>query len=81
MGIRPAPKPAAPTPGAPAKRGRPKKGEVRPPAPLKRLELQPGRTLAENLADLPARCDAGCKRNSTPDPKQKPVLLFTNQPK
>jgi hypothetical protein len=60
---RPAPKPAA-APKAPAKRGRPKKGEVRPPAPPKRLELQPARTLADNLADLPARCDVGCKRNS-----------------
>lgn len=60
---RPAPKPAAPAPSAPAKRGRPKKGEVRPPAPPKRLELQPARTLAQNLADLPARCDVGCKRN------------------
>ena len=37
---------------------------MRPPAPPKRLELQPGRTLADNLADLPTRCDAGCKRNS-----------------
>jgi hypothetical protein len=61
---RPAPKPVAPAPAAPAKRGRPKKGEVRPPAPPKRLELQPARTLADNLADLPARCDVGCKRNS-----------------
>ncbi len=60
---RPAPKPAA-APKAPAKRGRPKKGEGRPPAPPKRLELQPARTLADNLADLPARCDVGCKRNS-----------------
>jgi hypothetical protein len=61
---RPAPKPVAPAPAAPVKRGRPKKGEVRPPAPPKRLEVQPGRTLDENLADLPARCDVGCKRNS-----------------
>lgn len=61
---RPAPKAVAPPPTAPAKRGRPKKGEVRPPAPPKRLELQPTRTLAENLADLPTRCDVGCKRNS-----------------
>jgi hypothetical protein len=28
------------------------------------LELQPARPLADNLADLPARCDVGCKRNS-----------------
>ena len=61
---RPAAKPAAPAPTAPAKRGRPKKGEVRPPAPPKRLEVQPTRPLADNLADLPARCDVGCKRNS-----------------
>jgi hypothetical protein len=34
------------------------------PAPPKRLGRQPTRTLAENLADLPASCDVGCKRNS-----------------
>lgn len=60
---RPAPKPA-PVVTAPRKRGRPKRGEVRTPAPLKRVDLQPGRTLAENLADLPARCGVGCRRNS-----------------
>jgi len=60
---RPAPKAAA-TPTPPRKRGRPKKGEVRPTPPPKRLEGQPTRTLAENLADLPTRCDVGCKRNS-----------------
>ena len=46
------------------RRGDAKGGEVRPAPPLKRLELQPHRTLAENLADLPTRCDVGCKRNS-----------------
>ena len=61
---RPAPKPAASVPSTPAKRGRPKRGEVRPPAPPKRLELQPTRALSDNLADLPSRCDVGCKRNS-----------------
>jgi hypothetical protein len=61
---RPAPKPVAPAPAEPAKRGRPRKGEVRPPVLPKRLELQPARTLADNLADLSARCDVGCKRNS-----------------
>ena|ERR1017187_2841719 len=60
---KPAPKPVAP-PKAPAKRGRPAKGEERPPAPPKRLDLQPGRALAENLAGLPTACDVGCKRNS-----------------
>ena len=28
------------------------------------MELQPARTLAENLADLLARCDVGCQRDS-----------------
>jgi hypothetical protein len=60
---RPAPKPAA-TPKPPRQRGRPRKGEERLPPPPKRLELQLARPLAENLADLPTRCDVGCKRNS-----------------
>lgn len=46
------------------KRGRPRKGEKREPAPPKRLDVQPGRTLAENLADLPTACDWGRKKNS-----------------
>lgn len=60
---KPAPKPA-PAPTTSKKRGRPRRGEVRAPAPPKRLELQPARTLAENLADLPGACAVGCKRNS-----------------
>ena len=44
-------------------KGRPKKGEERPKTP-RRLELQPGRSLEENLADLPAGCDWGTKRDS-----------------
>lgn len=60
---RPAPKPVPP-PVAPRPRGRPKKGEVRPLPPPKRLAVQPTRSLADNLADLPTRCDVGCKRNS-----------------
>ncbi|MEL7048905.1 MAG: IS5/IS1182 family transposase, partial [Pseudomonadota bacterium] len=35
------------------KRGRPKKGEERPPKPPRRLELQKDMTLPEMLADLP----------------------------
>lgn len=55
----------APTPPkAPPKRGRPPKGQERPPAPPKRLDLQGGRTLSQNLADLPISCAVGCKRNS-----------------
>lgn len=44
--------------------GRPRKGEEKPPAEPKRLELQPNRSLKENLADLPTRCDSGAKRGS-----------------
>ena len=49
----------------PGKRGRPSKGQ--PPAPPPeptRLRRQLGCGLAENLAELPARCDRGCKKNS-----------------
>lgn len=60
---RPAPKPVL-APAAPRPRGRPKKGEVRPLPSPKRLAVQPARSLADNLADLPMRCDVGCKRNS-----------------
>jgi hypothetical protein len=62
---RPAPKPIASSVAPVAKkRGRPCKDEVRPPEPPKRLDLQPQRSLAENLADLPHRCNVGCKQNS-----------------
>ena len=47
----------------PVKRGRPKKGEHRI-KPKRRLELQPERTLRENLADLPTACNVGAKTNS-----------------
>ncbi len=47
-----------------AKRGRPRKGEVRAPKPVRRLELQPHRSLKENLADLPYGCDWGKKKDS-----------------
>lgn len=46
------------------KRGRPKKGETRPPIPLKRLERQQIMSLSEMLEDLPSVCDIGTKRNS-----------------
>lgn len=60
---KPAAKPA-PVTQAPRKRGRPAQDQPREPRPPTRLELQPHRSLAENLADVPARCDHGCKRNS-----------------
>lgn len=56
---------AAPTEApAPKKRGRRRKDDPKPPKPPKRLDLQPTRTLEENLADLPRQCDVGCKTNS-----------------
>jgi hypothetical protein len=55
-------KPAAPR--SRYRRGRPKKGEVRPPPPPKRLDLQGARTLEANLADLPRGCDIGIKRDA-----------------
>jgi hypothetical protein len=56
---REAPAPGGPEPPkAPGRRGR---GE--PPRPPKRLDAQGGRGLAENLADLPARCAKGAKRS------------------
>jgi hypothetical protein len=48
----------------PVKRGRPRKGQVRPEPEPKRLDLQLGRSLSENLAELPTACNVGCKRNS-----------------
>jgi hypothetical protein len=46
------------------KRGRPSRGEVRAAKEPKRLDMQLGRSLAENLADLPTRCDVGTKINA-----------------
>jgi hypothetical protein len=46
------------------KRGRPRQGEAKPAKELKRLDLQIGRSLAENMADLPTRCNVGTKLNA-----------------
>jgi len=47
------------------KKGHSKKGEpVSPPNP-KRIELQPTRSLADNLKELPNQCDVGAKRHTT----------------
>jgi Transposase DDE domain/Transposase domain (DUF772) len=56
-------KPAA-EPKSKLKRGRPRKGELRPPPPPSRIERQRGMTLAAMLADLPRACDVGAKRNA-----------------
>lgn len=58
---RVAPKPPPP---AVVRRPRGRPGHGAPPPPPTRLELQPARTLAQNLADLPRHCSVGCKRNS-----------------
>jgi len=60
---RPAPKPKK-EPRPPRKIGRPRKGEVRAPAPLTKVEQQKTRSLDENLADLPQGCDFGRKAGS-----------------
>ena len=59
-----APKPpAAPKPKR--RRGRPKKSDPPRPKPEPtRLEVQGGRSVEENLADLPRACDCGAKKNS-----------------
>lgn len=49
---------------APRKRGRPKKGEVRPDPEPTRLERQLTMSFGEQIADLPNRCDYGFKTNA-----------------
>jgi hypothetical protein len=62
---KPAPKPKQESaPKVKAKRGRRKKGEQAPPPDPKRMDLQPLRTLEENIADLPVLCDIGSKSDS-----------------
>jgi transposase len=61
---RAAPKPKERKSAGGRRRG-PKKGQRGRLSPPRRLELQPGRALAENLADLPTACDRGGKRGSS----------------
>jgi len=56
-------------PEAKPKRGRPRKGEIRPTPPPNRIErqrgmAQRGMSAAAMLADLPRACDVGAKRNA-----------------
>jgi hypothetical protein len=51
------------------KRGRPRKGDIRPPPPSSRIERQrdmakEGQSAAAMLADVPRHCDVGAKRNA-----------------
>jgi len=48
----------------PKKRGRPKKGEVRPPPEPKRLDTQLEQSAEEALAQLPKTCDWGTKMDT-----------------
>lgn len=47
-----------------SRRGRPKKGEVRPAAPAPRLQQQREQTLVQMLKALPRQCDRGSKCNA-----------------
>lgn len=60
---KPAPKPNI-EPRPKCRKGRPRKGEVRPPKPEKRMERQYGQSAAEAIAELPKSCDVGTKQNS-----------------
>ena len=60
---KPAAKPEQPAP-VKHRRGRPRKDEVRPPAPVRRIARQGGMSLSAMLADLPRHCDVGAKRNA-----------------
>ena len=61
---KPAKKEKRDTPKPKKKRGRPKKGEQAPPPDPKRIDLQPNRSLEDNIKELPNQCDVGTKRNS-----------------
>jgi hypothetical protein len=50
--------------GVGRKRGRPRQGEIIAAKKPKRPDLQLGRGLTENMADLPTRCDVGTKINA-----------------
>jgi hypothetical protein len=56
--------PKAPGSEPKRKRGRPRQGEIRAVKEPKRLDLQLGRSLTQNMADLPTRCDVGTKINA-----------------
>jgi hypothetical protein len=60
---KPVMKPKPPKP-APRKTGRPRRGGVREPKPETRLARQGRQSAPEALAELPAHCDVGTKKNS-----------------
>jgi hypothetical protein len=63
--IAPEETPAPVVPSSPIrKRGRPRRGETRPPAKEAPLARQRHQTLAEMLAEIPTACDRGTKCNA-----------------
>ena len=56
--------PAAETPLPAKKRGRPRRGEARPPAKTSPIQRQRGQTLAQMLDEIPTACDRGTKCNA-----------------
>ncbi len=56
--------PAAETPPPAKRRGRPRRGEVRPPAKESPIQRQRGQTLAQMLDEIPTACDRGTKCNA-----------------
>ena len=60
---KPAPKPPPPAPPK-RQRGRPRKGEQRPPKEPRRLQRQQAMTLAQMVEELPTGGDVGTKRNA-----------------
>ncbi len=55
---------AAPLPTKKARRGRPRRGEVRPPAKASPIARQCEQTLAQMLEEIPTACDRGTKCNA-----------------
>lgn len=54
----------APPKAPPKKRGRPRRGEVRPPAKASPVHRQRQQTLAQMIEDIPTVCDRGTKCNA-----------------
>ena len=54
----------APSPSPAKKRGRPRRGDVRPPAKESPIHRQRQQTLAQMIKDIPTACDRGTKCNA-----------------
>ena len=54
----------APAKASPRKRGRPRRGEVRPPAKESPIQRQRQQTLVQMIEDIPTLCDRGTKCNA-----------------